>query len=100
MLSKSPKDRPPLRPIAIGGAGIMLALAVIALFSEGPGLAAEILLAGLAVIALFSEGPGLAAEILLAGLGGLAAMLWWERRERKREDESAAPSDQKRKTDR
>lgn len=79
MLSKSPKDRPPLRPIAIGGAIIMLALAV---------------------IALFSEGPGLAAEILLAGLGGLGAMVWWERRERKREDESAAPSDQKRKTDR
>lgn len=66
MLSKHPENRPPLRPVAIGGASAVLVLAL---------------------LAYLGNGPGLAGEILLAGLGGLAAMLWYERRERRREDE-------------
>lgn len=66
MLSDHPTDRPPLRPVAIGGSIAVLVLAL---------------------LAYLGNGPRLAGEILLAGLGGLAAMLWWERRERRREDE-------------
>lgn len=66
MLSKTPKERPPLRPVAIGGSSAVLVLVL---------------------LAYLGNGPTLAGEILLAGLGGLAAMLWYERRERRREDE-------------
>lgn len=66
MLSDHPTDRPPLRPVAIGGCIAALVLTV---------------------LAYLSDGLRLAGEILLAGLGGLAAMLWWECRERRREDE-------------
>lgn len=66
MLSDHPTDRPPLRPVAIGGTIAVLVFTV---------------------LAYLSEGLRLAGEILLAGAGGLGAMLWWERRERRREDE-------------
>lgn len=66
MLSKTPTDRPPLRPVAIGGSIAVLVLAL---------------------LAYLGNGPRLAGEILLAGAAGLGAMLWWERRERRREDE-------------
>lgn len=66
MLSKHPEDRPALRPVAIGGSIAVLVLTA---------------------LAYMSGGLRLAGEILLAGAGGLGALLWWERRERRREDE-------------
>ena len=38
-----------------------------------------------ALLALWHVGPALAGEILLVGLGALAAMLWHERAQRRRE---------------